>query len=482
MAEPSSVPIPDLTAPRRIHVVGVGGAGMSAIATVLAEMGHKVTGSDAAGGPVLSRLEHLGIEVHTGHVPELAVAADMLAVSSAIPDDDPEVLEASRRSIRVWPRSAVLAAICHLRRTAAVSGSHGKTTTSSMLAVILREAGWRPSMIIGGDIAGIGPGGAWEPSGEWIVVEADESDETFIRLGAEAVAVTSVASDHLDHYGSRERLDRAFATFIAEATGPAVVCLDDPGAARVASDLPKTQLSEPRTGAGVPTLITYGRDAAADVRIERVELSGDRATFFVTERGLSHGPVSLSVPGEHNVLNATAAMALAVAIGLPWEQAIEGVAAFRGVARRFERKGTAGGVTFIDDYAHNPEKVAAALATARCGPWERVVAVFQPHRYSRTEALWREFGPALSDADLLIVTDVYPAGERPRPGITGRLIADSVSASRPEAVVRYVETLDDAEALLREELLPGDLCLTLGAGDVTGLAARFLGDQEGSIA
>lgn len=456
--------------------MGIGGAGMSAIATVLAEMGHKVTGSDAAGGPVLSRLENLGIEVRVGHVPEMAAAADMLAVSSAIPDDDPEVIEASRRSIGVWPRSAVLAAICHQRRTAAVSGSHGKTTTSSMLAVILREAGWRPSMIIGGDIAGVGRGAAWEPSAEWIVVEADESDETFIRLGAEAVAVTSIASDHLDHYGSRERLDRAFARFIAEATGPAVVCLDDPGAAHVASEL-----LEPRAGAGDPRLITYGRATAADVRIERVELSGDAATFFVTERGLSRGPVSLSVPGEHNVLNATAAMALGVAIGLPWEQAIDGLSAFRGVARRFEKKGTAGGVTFIDDYAHNPEKVAAALATARCGPWERVVAVFQPHRYSRTEALWREFGPALSDADLLIVTDVYPAGEPPRPGITGRLIADSVRASRPEAVVRYVETLDEAEVLLREALRPGDLCLTLGAGDITGLAARFVGEQEGSI-
>ena len=448
---------------------------MSAIATVLAEMGHKVTGSDAAGGPVLSRLATLGIEVQAGHVPELAAAADMLAVSSAIPANDPEVLEASRRSIDVWPRSAVLAAICRQRRTAAVSGSHGKTTTSSMLAVILREAGWRPSMIIGGDIAGVGPGALWEPSSDWIVVEADESDETFIQLGAEAVAVTSIGSDHLDHYGNRERLDRAFARFIVEATGPAVICLDDSGASRVAAELPK-----PKADAPGPTLITYGRAAAADVRIERIELSGDAATFFVTEQGVSRGPVSLSVPGEHNILNATAAMALAVAVGLSWEQAIQGVAGFRGVARRFEKRGTAGGVTFVDDYAHNPEKVAAALATARCGTWERVVAVFQPHRYSRTEALWREFGPALSDADLLIVTDVYPAGEPRRPGITGRMIADAVSASRLDAVVRYVENLDEAEELLREELRPGDLCLTLGAGDVTGLAGRFLTDQEGS--
>ncbi|HEX4863666.1 MAG TPA: UDP-N-acetylmuramate--L-alanine ligase [Acidimicrobiales bacterium] len=471
MGERATFRMPDLSAPRRVHVVGIGGAGMSAIAAVLAEMGHKVTGSDLAGGRVLSHLESLGIEVHVGHVPEVAAAADMLAVSSAIPGEDPEVIEASRRSIEVWPRSAVLAAICALRRTAAVSGTHGKTTTSSMLAVILREAGWRPSMIIGGDIAGIGPGSVWEPSGDWIVVEADESDETFIRLGAEAVAVTSIGSDHLDHYGSREQLDLAFARFLSEATGPAVVCLDDPGAARVAAGL------APRAGSDRRTPITYGRAEQADVRIDGVELLGDAATFFVTERGSRRGPVSLSVPGEHNVLDATAAIALAVSIGVPWEQAIAGVGAYRGVARRYETRGSAGGVTFIDDYAHNPEKVAAALATARCGTWGRVVAVFQPHRYSRTEALWSEFGPALSDADILIVTDVYPAGERPRPGITGRLIADAVSASRPEAVVHYVETLAEAESLLREELRPGDLCLTLGAGDITDLAARFLGER-----
>lgn len=466
MSEPDKAAVPDLSTPRRIHVVGIGGSGMSAIATVLAEMGHKVTGSDASVGPLLSRLDHQGIEVHVGHVPEVACAADMLAVSSAIPADDPEVIEASRRGIVVWPRWAVLAAICQQRRTAAVSGTNGKTSTSSMLAVILKEAGWQPSMIIGGDITGIGPGSAWEPSSEWIVVEADESDGTFVRLAAEAVAVTSIASDHVDHYGTRERLDDAFVTFLTDATGPAVVCLDDPGAAHVAAGVTRQ-------------LIRYGCAALADVRIEQVELHETGARFSITERGATHGPVNLQVPGEHNVLNATAAMTLAVAIGVPWKQAIDGIAAYRGVARRFETKGKAGGVSFIDDYAHNPEKVAAALATARCGTSTRVVAVFQPHRYSRTEALWRDFGPSLSGADVLIVTDVYAAGEPPRPGVSGSLVADAVKASRPGAVVYYVESLDEAEAILRKELRPGDLCLTLGAGDVTGLAARFL-ENEGT--
>ena len=433
---------------------------MSAIAAVLAEMGHKVTGSDAAGGPALQHLEALGIEVHVGHVPELAAAADLVAVSTAIPKDDPEVVEAIRRDVAVWPRSAVLAAICGQRRTAAVSGSHGKTSSSAMLAVTLRAAGRHPSMVIGGDIAGIGAGGVWDPAGEWMIVEADESDGTFIRLGAEAVLVTSVASDHLDFYGTRDALDRAFVEFINGATGPAVVCLDDPGAASVASRADRES-------------ITYGTAGEPHVRVVAVELSGDRATFSLAEGEQVRGPIHLGVPGLHNVLNAAGALTLASSIGVPWDQAIEGITAYRGVARRFETKGTVEGVTFVDDYAHNPEKVAAALATARDGSWGRVVAVFQPHRYSRTESLWREFGPALSGADVLVVTGIYAAGERPRPGVSGRTIADAVRHDRPGADVRYVETLDEAEEILVDELRDGDLCLTLGAGDVTLLASRF---------
>lgn len=466
MSEVDSLRAPDLSVPRRVHVVGVAGAGMSAIAAVLAEMGHKVTGSDAAGGPALLHLEGLGVEVHVGHVPGLAAAADMVAVSTAIPEDDPEIVAAARKGVAVWPRSAVLAAICRQRRAAAVSGSHGKTSTSAMLAVTLRAAGRHPSMVVGGDIAGIGTGGVWDPAGEWMVVEADESDGTFIRLGAEAVLVTSVASDHLDFYGSRDALDGAFVEFIEGASGPAVVCLDDPGAASVAARANRE-------------LITYGRAGIAHVRVEAVELAGDRATFSLAVGEQVRGPIHLAVPGLHNVLNAAGALTLASSIGVPWDQAIEGITAYRGVARRFETKGTVDGVTFVDDYAHNPEKVAAALATARDGSWGRVVAVFQPHRYSRTESLWRDFGPALSGADVLVVTGIYAAGERPRPGVSGRMIADAVRDARPGADVRYVETLDEAEQILFEELREGDLCLTLGAGDITQLASRFA--QRGSL-
>jgi UDP-N-acetylmuramate--alanine ligase len=320
-------------------------------------------------------------------------------------------------------------------------------------------------MIIGGDIAGVGQGAAWDPAGEWMVVEADESDRTFIQLGAEAVAVTSVGSDHLEYYGTRAELDRAFIRFIAEAPGPAVVCVDDAGARTVIRSIGP---------AAERRLVTYGASPNAAVRIDGVDLLGDRATFYLEENGVRRGPVSLAVPGLHNVLNATAALALATTIGVPWDEAVHALSAYRGVGRRFETRGRVDGVTFVDDYAHNPEKVAAALATARIGLPSRVVAVFQPHRYSRTEALWREFGPSLSDADVLIVTGIYAAGEPPRPGISGQLIAQAVRDARRGARVRYAETLDEAELILREELRDGDLCITLGAGDVTGLASRFL--------
>jgi UDP-N-acetylmuramate--alanine ligase len=282
-----------------------------------------------------------------------------------------------------------------------------------------------------------------------------------VQLGAEAVAVTSVGSDHLDFYGTREQLDRAFVTFLNEAPGPAVFCLDDPGAAAVAARVNRD-------------LVAYGTTDGADVRVRGVDLSPDAATFSLVERGGVHGPFNLSVPGMHNVLNAAGAASLAVSIGVSWDQAIDGLASYQGVSRRFETRGSVEGVTFIDDYAHNPEKVAAALATARGGSWRRVVAVFQPHRFSRTEAMWREFGPALSGADLLVVTGIYAAGEQPRAGVSGRLITDAVRQADPGGDVRYVETLDEVELLLRDELRSGDLCLTLGAGDITHLASRFI--------
>jgi UDP-N-acetylmuramate--alanine ligase len=458
---------PDLGAPRRVHLVGIGGAGMSAIAAVLAAMGHAVSGSDAAGSPVLDRLEALGVRVRIGHDPSGAADADVVAASTAIPADNAELVAVTGRGQRVWRRAELLAAICATRRTVAVSGSHGKTTTSAMLAAVLRHAGRRPSMIIGGDIAGIGSGASWEPQGEWLVVEADESDGTFLQLGAEAVVVTSVGSDHLDFFGDIAALRTAFQRFVDGAPGPAVVCADDPAAAALVP------------AGGDPRCRTYGTTAGADVRIVDVALSRSGSTFSVVVGGRRSGPYHIGLPGLHNVRNATAALAIAHAIGVPWEEGAAGLAGFAGVGRRFEVRGVRDGVTYVDDYGHNPDKVRATLAAARAGGWGRVVVLFQPHRYSRTEYSWTEFADAFEGADVLVVTDIYGAGEAPRPGVTGRLISDAVRAAHPDADVRDVGPLEDGIVLVRSILRPGDLCLTLGAGDVTVAAARLLGGEDG---
>jgi UDP-N-acetylmuramate--alanine ligase len=414
----------------------------------------------------LTRLAELGAEVHVGHDPAWVGAADVVVRSTAIPDQNPEVIEAARLGRRVWKRSEMLAAICDRRRIAAVSGTHGKTTTSALLFLIMRHAGMAPSMIVGGDIAGVGPGAVWDPAGEWMVVEADESDGTFLELGAEAVVVTSVEPDHLEHYGGMTALRDAFSQFIGGATGAVVVAADDSGA-RAALELAAPKLE--------PTqIVTYGASAAANVRVTDVVLSGRDTTFVVEHRGRPVATVSLPTPGVHNALNATAAMALAHTLGVSWTTAAEALGSYGGVARRFERRGERGGVTFVDDYGHLPGEVAAALAAARAGDWQRIVVVFQPHRYSRTEALWPDFADAFGAADILFVTDVYPAGEPPRPGITGELVYRAVHDRHPEADVRYVATLDAAAEALGAVLQPGDVCVSLGAGDVTTLPDRML--------
>ncbi len=438
---------------------------MSAIATVLVAMGHRVSGSDASDSPVLRRLSDLGARVVVGSDPAGLADAQVVVRSTAVPDTDAEVVAARGLGLTVWRRAEVLAAICAERRTIAVSGTHGKTTTSSMLAVTLLELGWHPSMIIGGEISGLGPGARWDGAGEWFVVEADESDGTFLELGAEAAVVTSVEADHLEFYGGMDGLVRAFEEFVAGPAGPVVVCADDPGAARLAL----------RRGAG--PILTYGTDSGADVVIADIGLDRRGARFEVragSRMGPYRGPVELSVPGLHNVRNATAALTLAVALGAGWEDAAAGVGRYRGVGRRFEGRGERSGVSFVDGYDHLPSEVSAAIATARSGGWHRVVAVFQPHRYSRTEALWRDFADSFVGADEVVITGVYSAGEPARPGITGRLIADAVIAAHPEARVSYAEDLTAAADLLMATLREGDVCLTLGAGDITTLPTRLI--------
>jgi len=448
----------DLSRPRRIHVVGVGGSGMSAIASVLVAMGHQVSGTDLKDSTGLDRLREAGVQISVGHDAEHVGDAELVAISTAIPATNPEVVQARELGVPVLRRAEVLAAICATRRTIAVAGTHGKTTTASMLALVLIEAGLRPSFIIGGDVTQIGSGAAWD-EGEWFVVEADESDGTFVELPRAIAVVTNVEPDHLEHYGGFAPLEAAFARFVVDADA-AVVCADDEGAIRLAA----------ATGAA-----TYGTAEGADFEMVDLEATGAGTSFVVRWRGL-HGtadstPVHLPIPGLHNARNAAAAFAAGVQAGAAPEAAARALARFAGVARRFESRGEVDGITFIDDYAHLPTEVAAAIQAARSGAWERVVCAFQPHRYSRTAALWQDFADAFEGVDALALTDVYGAGEHPRPGVTGKLLVDAVLDAHPWHRVAYLPRREDLVGWVVAELRPGDLCLSLGAGDITSLAA-----------
>lgn len=449
----------DLGSPgRRVHVVGVGGAGMSAIAEVLAGMGHIVSGSDLKPSANLDRLRALGLDVHVGHLADHVGDVDAVAISTAVPANNTEVLAARRRGIRVLRRAEVLSAIVATRRTVAVAGTHGKTTTASMLALVLARAGLHPSFIIGGEVNEIGTGAAWD-SGEWFVVEADESDGTFLELTPEVAVLTNVEPDHLEHYGSLDALVAAFDRFLAAAGGPRVVSADDPTA---------TPLGRAR-GA-----ITYGLAGDADYRMVGLELARTGSRFVLEHAGTALGELRLPVPGRHNAQNAAAAVVTAILLGVPLGLAADAVARYGGVARRFQFRGEHDGVTYIDDYAHLPGEVRAALAAARDGRWRRIVCVFQPHRYSRIAELWRDFGPAFDDADLLVVTDVYGAGEPPRPGVSGKLIVNAVVEHDPSASVAWLPRRSDVLTYLRRRLRPGDVCLTLGAGDLTSIPDELL--------
>jgi UDP-N-acetylmuramate--alanine ligase len=444
----------DLSRPRRVHVVGIGGAGMSAIATVLAGMGHQVSGSDLKESGGLERLRSLGVTVAVGHdAANLPAELDAVTISTAVPRSNPEVVAARDRAVPVLRRAETLAAIAATRSSIAVAGTHGKTTTSSMLALVLIEAGLRPSFIIGADVNEIGTGAVWD-EGEHLVVEADESDGTFLELPRRGAIVTNVEPDHLEFYGGFEPLTAAFVRFLDETPGPRVVCVDDP----LAADLGRA--------AGA---ITYGTDPDADYRM--TELVGARggSTFHLVHHGDDLGEVHLPIAGVYNARNATAALVMGLELGASFDAGRTALARFAGVARRFEHRGEVAGVTFIDDYAHLPSEVSSVLAATQQGDWGRVVCVFQPHRYSRTAALWPAFADAFGDADLVVVTDIYPSGEPPRPGVSGKLVAQAVLDSHPWRRLAYLPRRADIVGYLGTELRAGDLCLTLGAGDLTSL-------------
>jgi UDP-N-acetylmuramate--alanine ligase len=449
----------DLSQPRRVHIVGIAGAGMSAIALVLARMGHTVSGSDIKNAAVLERLTAAGVEVHVGNRAEyVPLDADAVVYSTAIPRRNVELVAAAERGIAVLHRSAALAALAATRRTVAVAGSHGKTTSASMLALILRSAGWSPSFVIGGEVNEVGSNAAFG-EGDWLVVEADESDGTFLHLSPEAALVTNIEPDHLDHYGDFAALVRAFEQFVASVEGPVVCCADDDVAARIARER--------------PAIRTYGKAAGAHYRIldEVVDARGCRFTLEVDGTR-----TAMAVPaGVKASTNAAGATAIALELGVDIEAAVRALAGFGGVARRFQYRGERDGVTFIDDYAHLPTEVGSAIAAARQGPWNRVVVVFQPHRYTRTASIGPHFGDSFSGADTLVLTDVYPAGETPIPGVSGRVILRAVLDRHPSLPVVYLPRRADLLAVPARYARAGDLVLTLGAGDLTTMPDEWLG-------
>ena len=443
---------------RHIHIVGVGGAGMSAIATVLHAMGHEVSGSDLRESGVTERLRALGVRVAIGHEAGNLGDADLLTRSTAVGPDNPEVVEARRRGLPVLTRAETLAGIAARKRCIAVAGTHGKTTTASMLSLILVEAGLHPSFLIGGEVNEIGTNAVWD-TGEWIVVEADESDGTFLHLVPDIAIVTNVESDHLDHYGSFDAVRTAFAEFLASARHR-VVGSDDPEARTVGRAV----------GAD---LVGLGDDATH--RITSVVTGRSSVSFDLDgPDGVQLAHLTVSVPGLHNAKNAAVATVAALGAGATPDAATRALARFGGVARRFEFRGELGGVTYVDDYAHLPTEVRAALAAARNGDWGRVVAVFPPHRYSRTAEVGADFGESFDDADVVVLTDVYGAGEAPVPGVSGRLVADAVRRARPDVELHYVPGRPDLVAAVADLLRPGDLCLTLGAGDLTSLPDELM--------
>ncbi len=446
----------------KVHFIGIGGAGMSGIALVLHERGYEVSGSDLKTSRYVRELTRAGIPVTIGHGAETidAVSPDVVVISTAIPADNPELVAAREKGIEVWPRAKMLAELSLGSRSICVAGTHGKTTTSSMIAVMLEGMGLDPSFLIGGVVEGYGTNGK-NGSGDLFVAEADESDESFLLLHPQVAVVTNVEADHLDHYPSLAAIHEAFVEFMAlpGPGGHVVVCGED------------ADLAELAKGSGTP-FSTYGRDVSFDY--VATEDEDPRVVHVATPSGERVTVEVRSNPGVHNLLNATAAIAVADVLGLDVACAAEALSAFKGVKRRFTPVGEARGVTIVDDYGHHPTEIKATLKAAKSLGYERVVVLFQPHRYSRTQALAGEFASAFDDADELILMDVFAAGELPIPGVSGKTVAVSVGAHNPSLPVSYLPDRRRLARALEERVRPGDLLITMGAGDVTMVGPELL--------
>jgi UDP-N-acetylmuramate--alanine ligase len=447
---------------QHIHFVGIGGIGMSGIAEILLNLGYKVSGSDARRNESTERLERLGAKIFTGHDAANVEGVHVVVYSAAVARDNVEVRTAHQRQIPIIPRAEMLAELMRLKYGIAVAGTHGKTTTTSMVGAVLAEGRLDPTIVVGGRVTNLGSN-ARLGQGEYLVAEADESDGSFLKLAPTLAVVTTIDAEHLDHYGSLEAIAEAFLAFVNKVPfyGAAVLCLDQPNIQRL---LPRVD----------KRVITYGLESAADLVARRVTLSGMTSRFEIHHRGTALGECALQIPGRHNVLNALAAVGVGLDLEIPFTTITRALAGFAGVQRRFQIRGTAAGVTVVDDYGHHPAEIRATLAAAKAGFDRRIVTVFQPHRYTRTRDLKPEFLTAFNQADVLVVMDIYPAGEPPIPGVSAEDLAEGIRAHGH----RNVTFLGSERARIVEYVIeisrPGDLIVTLGAGDVSQLGPDIL--------
>lgn len=452
-----------------IHFVGIGGAGMSGIAKVLLEMGYKVSGSDLKDSRYTNALKNLGATIYIGHGKENLKDPDVVVVSTAIPDSNPEVRGARMADIPIIRRAEMLAWLGRNMRSIAVAGTHGKTTTTSMASLAFEKSGLDPTFLIGGELNDIGSNAKYG-SGEFFITEADESDGSLLFLNPEVVVITNIEADHLDHYESLQEIEDIFLKFVEglPETGFAVVCADNPGVARL------MQRSMKR-------FVTYGiqnetsnSSLKCDFTARNIIEEKLGSTYDVYQADNFLATVRLNVPGMHNIYNSLATIALSYSLNLGTGQIVDALGQFSGVKRRFQIIGETPEVTLVDDYAHHPTEVKATLNAARSGDWQRLICIFQPHRYSRTKFLGKEFGAAFKDADLVVLTDVYAAGEEPIPGVTGKLIVDAVLAETPRKSVVYLPKKTEIPKFLLNTVKEGDLVLTMGAGDISAIGEDFL--------
>ena len=455
-----------MTGPRwkryqQVHFVGIGGAGMSGIAEVLLTLGYRVTGSDARRNEAVERLERLGAKLFTGHAAGHVEGAQVVVYSSAVARDNPELQAARQRGIPVIPRAEMLAELMRVKSGIAIAGTHGKTTTTSMVGAVLAEAGFDPTIVVGGRVTAFGAN-ARLGQGEFLVAEADESDGSFLKLTPTIAVVTTIDAEHLDYYRDLGAIRETFLQFINKVPfyGVAVLCADQP---EIQALLPRVE----------KRVITYGREHAADLVAAGMRLQGLTARFEVLQRGEALGELTLQVPGAHNVANALAATAVGLDLEVSFPAIQRALAGFSGVQRRFQVKGEAGGIVVVDDYGHHPAEIRATLAAARRGFDRRLVVAFQPHRYTRTLHLHADFLTAFGDADVLVLTDIYPAGEAPIAGVHAETLAQGIAAGTTREV-RYVGDRGELVELLLRITRPGDLIVTLGAGDIGGVADQVL--------